>query len=112
MLMGMGLVGWLVSLVAGFIVGLLLFMSMKLQVEYVLKGRGPTWVAPAAMYARMVLVGAVLVLVALLVKGEEWESKLAAMMLAGVVGLFAARVAVARMVGRGGLDGGDDDERD
>lgn len=112
MLMGMGLLGWLVSLVAGFAIGLLFFMSMKLQVDYVVKGQGPTWVVPAAMYARMVLVAVVLVLVALLVKNKGWEDKLAAMMLAGVTGLFAARIVVARMVRREEPDGGDDGERD
>ena len=112
MLMGMGLAGWLLSLVVGFAIGMVFFMAMKLQVEYVVKRRGPMWAAPAAMYARMALVAAVLVLVALLVKSEGWEGKVASMMLAGVAGLFAARVVVAKMVGRdepaGNGDNGDD----
>ena len=99
-LMGMGLGGWLVSLVVGFVIGGLFFLSIKLQVEYVVKQSGPLWLLPAALYARLVLVGVVMVVIALTLPGE----KIAAAMLAGVAGTILARVAVSRMVRRGGDD--------
>lgn len=99
MLLGMGLIGWVVSLVSGFVVGGIFFLSMKLQVEYVVEKRGPTWLLPVATYARMALVAAVLVIVALIIKQKDWHSKTPAMMFAGVIGMIVARVLVARMVG-------------
>ena len=98
MLMGMGPVGWIISLVLGFVIGGVFFMSMKLQVEYVLKGRGPLWIAPACMYARMILIGVVLAGVALAMKGHR--EKIPAAMLAAVAAAFVARVLIGRMVGR------------
>jgi len=100
MLMGMGVVGWIVSFAAGFALGGVFFLSMKLQVEYVVQRRGPTWLVPAALYARMALLAAVLVLVALLVREKQWQGKLPAMMLAGVAGVMVARVLIARMIGK------------
>jgi hypothetical protein len=99
-LMGMGPAGWLVALVAGFVVGGLFFLSIKLQVEYVLKKQGPLWLVPACLYARLALAGVVLVVVAVTLPGE----KIAAAMLAGIAGAFIARLLVARMVRNAGLD--------
>jgi hypothetical protein len=93
-LMGMGLMGWLVSLGLGFIVGGVFFLSIRLQVEYVLKKQGSLWIVPAALYGRMLIMGAVLLGIALKVPRE----KVAAVMLAGVVGVMVARLLVSRMV--------------
>ncbi len=93
-LMGMGLVGWLVSLVVGFVIGGLFFMSIRLQVDYVLKQHGPLWVVPAALYARIIIVAVILVFVAVKLPGE----RIAAAMLAGMIGAFVARLLISRMV--------------
>jgi hypothetical protein len=93
-LMGMGLVGWLISLVVGFLIGGLFFLSIRLQVDYVLKKRGPLWVVPAALYARIMIVAAILVLVAVKLPGE----RIAAAMLSGMIGAFVARLLISRMV--------------
>ena len=61
---------------------------------------GLMWLVPAALYARMALLAAVLVLVALLVREKQWHQKLPAMMLAGVAGVLVARVVIARMIRR------------
>ncbi|MDP6438935.1 MAG: hypothetical protein QGH74_04800 [Candidatus Brocadiia bacterium] len=106
-LLGMGLVGWIVSLVIGFMVGGVFFLSMKVQVDYVVSGRGPMWQAPACMYARMVFLAAVLIAVALVMKDKHPE-KIPAAMLAGITGVFTARVLIGRMVGRGKDEGGAD----
>jgi hypothetical protein len=95
-LMGMGLVGWLVALVVGFVLGGLFFLSIRLQVDYVLKKQGPAWLLPAALYARLLLVAVVLVLVAVTLPGE----KVPASMLAGVIGAMVSRVLVSRTVRR------------
>jgi len=97
MLMGMGLIGWLASLVGGFVVGGVFFLSIKAQVNYVLRRRGPVWLAPALMYARMVFMGLILTTVALSAAAE----KVPAILLAAVVGSFVARCLVSRMVKRG-----------
>ena len=102
-LMGMGWLGWLLSLLVGFVVGGIYFLSIKLQVEYVIKKRGPVWVLPAAMYARLLLVAAMLIVAALSLPGR----KVPAAMLAGVVGAFVARLLVSRMVRRGGEEEGE-----
>lgn len=99
-LMGMGLTGWLISLVAGFVIGGLFFLSIRLQVDYVLKKRGPLWVVPAALYARIGIVAAILVVVAVKLPGE----KIAAAMLAGMIGTFVARLLVSRMVKKGATE--------
>ena len=93
-LMGMGLIGWLLALAAGFVLGGVYFLSIKLQVEYVVKKRGPLWLLPAALYARLVLVAVVLIVVAVTLPG----SKIPAAMLSGVIGAFLARILVSRMV--------------
>jgi len=94
--LGLGLVGWLVALAVGFVVGGVYFLTMKLEVEYVVEKRGPTWVLPAALYARLVLLAAVLIVVALNVPRKQ----LPAAVIAGLVGAMAARVCVARAVRR------------
>ncbi len=97
-LMGMGLLGWLISFVLGFIVGGLLFLSIRLQVEYVLQKQGPLWVVPACLYGRLIIIGAILAGIAIKVPRE----KVAAVMLAGVVGVMLARLLISRMVRSGG----------
>ena len=71
---------------------------MKLQVEYVLNNRGPEWLTPACMYARLILVEAVLVLVALAMK--DHGDKVPAAMLAAVAGAFLARILIGRAIRR------------
>ena len=93
-LLGMGVVGWLVAAVLGFVGGGIFYMSMKAQVEYVVEERGPTWLMPLALYARLAFVAVVLILVATLVPRE----KVAAALLAGLAGAILARVLIARMV--------------
>ena len=95
-LMGMGILGWLLALTVGFVIGGVFFVSIRLQVEYVMKEQRRLWLVPACMYARLVLVAVVLVLVAVLLPGE----KVAAAMLSGVVGVFLARTSVSRVVRR------------
>ena len=97
-LMGMGVLGWCVSLVVGFVVGGIFFLSIKAQVNYVLTRGSPGWLVPALLYARMILMGAVLVVIALTVP----RGKLAGALLAGVAGTFVARILVSRMVRHGG----------
>ena len=92
--MGMGLLGWVVALVLGFIIGGIFFMSIKAQVDYVVKERGATWLMPAMLYARMAFVAVVLILTAVLVPSK----KLPAALLAAVVGVVIARVLISRMV--------------
>ena len=104
MLMGMGLLGWAVSLALGFVFGGIMFMSIKAQVDYVVNRRGPDWLMPAALYARMAFLAVVLILVAVLVPGE----KLAGAVLAGLIGALVARVLVSRMVRRRPPQEGDD----
>jgi len=94
MLMGMGLVGWMLSLVLGFVIGGIFFISIKLQVEYVVEERGPAWLLPVAMYARLAFVAVVLVMLAVWVPSE----KMAAAVLAGLTGAVVARVLITRMV--------------
>lgn len=97
-LLGMGPIGWIVSLVIGFIVGGILFLSMKIQVDYVLAKKGPLWVGPAAMYARMLLIAAALVVVAVAMK--EQREKIPAAMISATAGTMIARVLIGRMVRR------------
>lgn len=96
MLMGMGLVGWVASLMVGFLVGGVFFLSIKAQVDYVVRKQGATWLMPALMYARMAFVAVVLILTAILVPSE----KLAGAILGAMVGVVVARVLVSRMVRR------------
>lgn len=95
-LMGMGLPGWVLSLLAGLVLGGLFFFSIRLQVEYVMKKGGRLWVVPACLYARLALMAVILVLVAVLLPRE----KVAGAMLAGAVGVFIARLCVSRQVRR------------
>ncbi len=103
-LMGMGLLGWIGSLVIGFVIGGIFFMSIKAQVDYVVRGEGPTWLLPVALYARLVFVAVVLVLVAVFVPRQ----KVAGALLAGVVGVMVARVLISRMVRS--TDGAEEDD--
>ena len=96
-LMGLGVIGWLLSVAGGFVVGGLFFLSIKMQVEYVVRKQGPAWVLPAAMYARLVLLGVVLVVIAVTVPGE----RVAGVALGGVIGILIARILVSRMVRKG-----------
>ena len=95
-LLGMGLVGWAVSLVIGFVLGGIFFLSIKVEVDYVVKQRGPTWLLPALLYARLAFVAAVLIVVA----GNVPREQLPAAMIAGLVGAIVARVLVSRLVRR------------
>ncbi|NQT92806.1 MAG: hypothetical protein HQ559_08595 [Lentisphaerae bacterium] len=95
-LMGMGLLGLLLSLLAGLVLGGLFLFSIRLQVEYVMKKGGRLWVVPACLYARLALMAVILILVAVLLPGE----KVAGAMLAGAVGVFIARICVSRQVRR------------
>ena len=106
--MGMGLLGWAVSLVIGFVIGGVFFMSIKAQVDYVVQSRGPTWLLPVALYARMAFVAVVLVLTAVFVPPE----RLAGALLAAVAGVMIARVLVSRMVRGGAVDEEDADGGD
>jgi len=99
-LMNMGLLGWILAFVAGFVVGGLFFLSIKLEVEYVMRKRGPEWLMPAALYARIALVGVILAMIGINVPGE----KIPAVMLAAVAGSIVARVLVGRMVRKGPSD--------
>ena len=103
--MGMGLLGWALSLVLGFVIGGVLFMSIKAQVDYVVKQRGAVWLMPAALYGRMAFVAVVLILSAKLVPSE----KLAGALLGALVGVVIARVLVSRMVRGGAADEEDAD---
>ena len=96
-LMRMGLLGWVLAFVLGFLVGGVFFLSIKAQVQYVLTRRGPLWLVPALLYARMVFVGVVLVVTALFIPRD----KVAPALLAALAGTIVARVLVARMVKRG-----------
>jgi uncharacterized Tic20 family protein len=93
-LMGLGLLGWIVALVVGFGLGGVFFLSIRLQVDYVLNEKGKEWIVPACLYARMALVGVVLVLVAVTLPGE----KVAGVMMAGTIGAILARLLISRMV--------------
>ena len=95
-LLGLGLVGWIVSLIIGFVVGGIFFLSMRLQVEYVVEQKGPLWVMPVALYARIGLVAVILVLVAVNVPGE----KVPAAVISATAGAMVARVLVARSMKR------------
>ena len=97
-LLGLGLLGWAFGIAVGFVVGGVFFLSIKCQVNYVLVHRGPAWLVPALMYARMVFVGVILVVVALTVPG----GKLPAGVMAAVLGSLIARFLVTRMVKKGG----------
>ena len=86
-------------------------MSIKAQVDYVVSSKGPTWLLPVALYARLAFVAAVLVMVALWVP----EGKVAGAALGGLVGVVVARVLISRFVQRDssaeeaeGDDAGDD----
>jgi len=94
MILGLGPIGWLVAFAVGFVVGGVFFLSMKAQVDYVVARRGPVWLLPAMLYARMAFVGAVLVVLAVWLEPVQ----VPAAMLAGLAGALVARILVARMV--------------
>jgi len=95
-LLNLGLLGWIVSLVAGFVVGGIYFLSIKVQVDYTLSRKGPDWLVPAALYARILFVAVILVLVAVFLPRE----KVAGALLAALAGAIVGRVLVSRMVRR------------
>ncbi|MBN1675870.1 MAG: hypothetical protein JXR37_32805 [Kiritimatiellae bacterium] len=90
-----GVLGGLLAALVGFVIGGLFYLSMRLQVEYVVHKRGPEWLMPALMYARLIAVAVVLVLV-LKVVGPGY--RLAESLLLGLFGGVVARVLVGRMV--------------
>ena len=94
MVLGMGLIGWLVAFAIGFVIGGIFFMSIKAQVDYVMKGTGPGWLTPLALYLRLAFVAAVLFVVAKAVPRE----KMAASLLAAVAGIILARILISRLV--------------
>jgi L-asparagine transporter-like permease len=97
MILNLSILGWLVSLAVGFGIGGVLFLSMKVEVDYVISGKGPGWLVPAMLYARMAFIAAVLVVLTVSLPHE----RVAAAALSGLVGVVLARIAVARKV-RGG----------
>ena len=105
MLMGMGPLGWAVAFVLGFVIGGVMFLSIKVEVDYVVRQRGAGWLVPAALYARMAFVAVVLILTAVFVPHE----KLAGAVLGAVAGAVLARVLVSRMVRRGAANEEDGD---
>jgi hypothetical protein len=110
MVLHMGLIGWLVAFVIGFAIGGVFFMAMKAQVDYVVKGTGPGWLTPVALYLRLAFVAALLFVIA---RGVPRE-KIAASFLAGIAGVIVARVLIARMVRSGspGAPGPGEDEEE
>ena len=105
-LLGMGLVGWVVSFVIGCALGAILFLSIKVEVAYVVEKRGPTWLLPALLYARLAFMATVLIVVAANVSREM----LPAAVIAGLAGVIVARVVVARAVRRSEPDETHEDE--
>lgn len=93
-LLGLGPLGWSVALVGGFVVGGIYFLSIKAQVDYVLRRQGPLWLVPALLYARIVFVGVILVLIARLMPRHT----IAAVCFASVIGALGARLLVTRLV--------------
>ena len=85
---------WVLPLVGGFVVGGVLFLSMKAQVDYVLKKKGAEWIVPAAMYARMIFIAAVLIVLAKTLEGRH----VLPVGIMGLAGAIVARVLVGRMV--------------
>ena len=106
MILNLSIPGWLVSLIVGFIVGGVYFLSIKVQVDYVLRERGPMWLAPAALYARMLFVAVILILLAVFFR--EDRERLLGIVVAGMVGAAVARVLVSRMVKRQQSDSDDE----
>ena len=106
MILNLSVIGWLGSLAVGFIVGGVYFLSIKVQVDYVLKKRGPLWVAPAALYGRMLFAAVILILLAAFF-GKDRE-RLLAIVIAGMVGAAVARVLVSSMVKRQQSDSDDE----
>ena len=93
-ILGMGWLGWAASLAIGFAVGGIFFLSVKAQVEYVVAQRGPEWLLPVMLYARLAFIAVVLVVLAAAVPRE----KLAPAVIAGLAGATLARVLVCRHV--------------
>ncbi len=107
MILNLSILGWLVALVVGFVIGGVLFMSMKIEVDYVISGKGPDWLVPALLFARMGFIAAVLTVLALSLP----KDKVAAAALSGLVGIILARVAIARKVRSGVQDAESDEEQ-
>jgi len=105
MILNLHIIGWLVALAVGFVIGGVLFMTMKIEVDYVVSGKGPDWLVPAMLFARMGFVAAVLTVLAVALP----KDKVAAAALSGLVGIVLARVVIARKV-RAGTDDVQDTE--
>ena len=100
MTIGEVLLLWIVPFIVGFAIGGVYFLSMKVQVDYVVKKKGPEWLVPAMMYARMVFIAAILIVVARTVPKEH----AVAVVVMGLFGAIVARILVARMVKKGSGD--------
>ena len=103
-LLGLGWLGWIVALAIGFAIGGVYFITMKLEVEYVVDKRGPDWLLPAALYARLALIAAVLITVATALPRKQ----VAGAVIGGLIGTMLARVVVARAVRRNATHPDDD----
>ena len=99
---------WILPLVGGFVVGGILFLSMKVQVDYVIDTTDPEWVVPAAMYARMIFIAAILIALAKTLD----SSHVLPVGIMGLVGLIVARILIGRMVKEGTGDPTPPDETD
>ena len=95
--LGLGWLGWIASAAVGFAVGGLFFLCTRAQVEYVAEHRGPEWLLPAMLYARVLLLALVMGAVGLAVPRDQ----VAGAVVGGLVGAAAARVLVMRSVRRG-----------
>jgi len=106
MILNLSIPGWLAGLAVGFIVGGVYFLSIKGQVDYVLKKQGPLWLAPAALYGRMMFAAVILILLAVFFRDDR--TRLLAILIAGMVGAGVGRVLVSRMVKREQSDSSDE----
>ena len=97
LLLGMSPLGWLIGFAAGFVIGGIYFLTMKLQVEYVLKKQGPIWLIPVVMYARLAFVGAIVATVGLTL-GQSAPDKIPAAVISATMAAMLARVLIGRMV--------------
>ena len=85
---------WVLPLAGGFVAGGILFLSMKAQVDYVMKKKGAEWIVPAAMYARMIFIAAILIVLAKTLDGKH----VLPVGIMGLAGAIVARVLIGRMV--------------
>jgi len=95
--LNLSVVDWVVSLAAGVALGAVVFLSMKAQVDYLLNRPGRQWLMPVLLLGRLLLVAAALMAVVWWVPRDGK----AAAVIAGLAGLIAARIIVARRVRAG-----------